>query len=217
MATPAQIEANRRNALKSTGPRTGAGKTASRMNALKHGIDAHAAVLPGEDPDAYQALADDYRRRFSAATAEQTFLVETLIQSDWNRRRYARIQAELTARLLDETDPADRGLAALFLPDNPGARALNRVIRHYEAAQNAWFRALRELQRIQRNEPDVAQASLPVQGEQRSPETPPPDPPPPPRTPLQLWAARRFETPRPQQKSTTPPVADRLLTSPFPQ
>jgi hypothetical protein len=156
MASPAQIQANRLNAAKSTGPRTEAGKSASRMNALRHGIDAHASVLPGEDPDEYQALADEYRRRFAPSTAEQSFLVETLIQSDWNRRRYVRIQAELSARLLDEMDPADRSLAALFMPDNPAGRALNRVLSHYQAAQNAWFRALKELERIQQRDADAA-------------------------------------------------------------
>ena len=40
MATPAQIAANRRNALKSTGPKTGQGKRASSRNAVKHGVYA---------------------------------------------------------------------------------------------------------------------------------------------------------------------------------
>lgn len=40
MASIRQIEANRLNAKKSTGPRTAEGKSRSRMNALKSGIDA---------------------------------------------------------------------------------------------------------------------------------------------------------------------------------
>ena len=40
MATPAQIVANRRNALKSTGPKTGQGKRASSRNAVKYGVYA---------------------------------------------------------------------------------------------------------------------------------------------------------------------------------
>lgn len=46
MATEKQIAANRRNALKSTGPRTPEGKARSRWNALKHGILAKAVVAP---------------------------------------------------------------------------------------------------------------------------------------------------------------------------
>ena len=43
MATPAQIAANRRNALKSTGPRTGQGKRASSRNAVKYGVYAQSS------------------------------------------------------------------------------------------------------------------------------------------------------------------------------
>ena len=43
MATAAQIAANRRNARKSTGPKTGQGKRASARNAVKHGIYAEIA------------------------------------------------------------------------------------------------------------------------------------------------------------------------------
>jgi len=48
-ASPAQIAANRSNALQSTGPKTGAGKDASRRNALKHGLTGRGVVIPGED------------------------------------------------------------------------------------------------------------------------------------------------------------------------
>ena len=52
MATAAQIEANRRNAQKSTGPKTDEGKDRVRRNAVKHGMTARTImpVLPQEDP-----------------------------------------------------------------------------------------------------------------------------------------------------------------------
>ena len=52
MATAAQIEANRRNAQKSTGPKTDEGKARVRRNAFKHGMTARTImpVLPQEDP-----------------------------------------------------------------------------------------------------------------------------------------------------------------------
>ena len=46
----AKLEANRRNAQKSTGPRTQAGKDRSKMNAVTHGCRAETLVLPEEDP-----------------------------------------------------------------------------------------------------------------------------------------------------------------------
>jgi hypothetical protein len=52
MATAAQIEANRKNSKRSTGPKTEAGKAKARLNALTHGRRAKtvAPVLPQEDP-----------------------------------------------------------------------------------------------------------------------------------------------------------------------
>ena len=49
MATQTQIEANRRNALHSTGPRSAEGKAASSMNAFKTGIDAEILIYMTED------------------------------------------------------------------------------------------------------------------------------------------------------------------------
>src|SRR5262249_4931685 len=53
MASEAQIQANRRNTQKSTGPRTGAGKARARLNALKDGLAAKIPIplLCREDPD----------------------------------------------------------------------------------------------------------------------------------------------------------------------
>ena len=48
-ASPAQINANRANSLKSCGPKTVEGKEAARRNALKHGLTGGGVVIPGED------------------------------------------------------------------------------------------------------------------------------------------------------------------------
>src|SRR5262249_20283738 len=56
MTSPRQLEANRGNALKSTGPRTIPGKQASRRNALRHGLTAETLIEPLEDPESYGAF-----------------------------------------------------------------------------------------------------------------------------------------------------------------
>src|SRR5689334_14765871 len=146
MASPAQIQANRLNALKSTGPRTENGKAASRCNALRHGADSQLAVIPGEDPAELEALARGYHQTWRPRGPEQGFLVDTMIQSDWLRRRFLLIQTRLTAELLARVEDTSNPLGAIFAGDSPGARALERVMRHYEAADRSWFRAFRELQ-----------------------------------------------------------------------
>jgi hypothetical protein len=51
-ATPdKRRDANHQNALRSTGPGTGEGVLACKNNALRHGLRAVQAVVPGEDPD----------------------------------------------------------------------------------------------------------------------------------------------------------------------
>ena len=60
MASQAQIEANRRNSQKSTGPATAAGKSASSLNALKTGTYAESLLIHGEDPETLDDLAREY-------------------------------------------------------------------------------------------------------------------------------------------------------------
>ena len=55
MTTEIQAEANRRNALQSTGPKTGEGIEAARFNALRHGLRALQTVVPGEAPEEWEA------------------------------------------------------------------------------------------------------------------------------------------------------------------
>jgi len=59
MATEKQIEANRLNAQKSTGPRTPQGKVHVSRNSLRHGMRARAVVLPKEDEGRFHQLGDE--------------------------------------------------------------------------------------------------------------------------------------------------------------
>ena len=58
MTSEKQAEANRRNALKSTGPKTPEGKSTVRHNALRHGLLSRDILLPGEDEDALRELGE---------------------------------------------------------------------------------------------------------------------------------------------------------------
>src|SRR6187551_2600846 len=103
MATQAQINANRANALRSTGPRSVEGKSASRFNALKHGVDAASITLPGEDPEAYQALADAYDSHYQPGGVAERFLVDSMIRADWQKQRLQGLEAGLINKMLAET------------------------------------------------------------------------------------------------------------------
>jgi hypothetical protein len=98
MATQAQILANRRNALRSTGPRSNEGKAVSRFNALKSGIQAKSQVIPGEDPVELEKLAADYHLQFQPATPLERFLTDALVNAEWQLRRYRKVEAQLWER-----------------------------------------------------------------------------------------------------------------------
>ena len=171
MATPRQIEANRLNAQRSTGPRTEAGKDASRFNALKHGIDAHSTVIPGENPAELEALAAEYHGQLQPRTAVENYLVNTLVNCDWLRRRLLRIQAELFRAILNTPDP-DSPLDGLFQNGGFGQDGLQRLLRQISAADRSYFRALAEIRRLQRER----QAETDP-GEPLAPPLPVPQPP----------------------------------------
>ncbi|MBZ5581630.1 MAG: hypothetical protein LAQ30_05385 [Acidobacteriia bacterium] len=155
MATPAQINANRLNAQRSTGPRSEEGKAASRFNALKYGIEARSLVIPGEDPAAFEALAQDYREQFHPVGPLEDYLVETLVQSDWNRRRLARIQAQVIgAFLAAPAAPAESPLALVFTGGAAGPDILYKLHRQLAHSERTYFRALTELRRARRERQD---------------------------------------------------------------
>jgi len=149
MSTPAQISANQKNAQKSTGPRSAMGKDSSRFNALKHGIDARSLVIPGEDPAELAALAENYYRQCQPDGPIEAHLVDVLIRSDWQGRRYDRVEAQLINQSVDPTVSPDAGLTLLFA-DVAKNHPLQHLFRRRQAAQRDWFQAFRELQRLQK-------------------------------------------------------------------
>ena len=95
MPTQRQIEANRLNALKSTGPRTPEGKARSSMNALKSGLDAESQFVYGEAPEDFAALQQQYLDEFQPATPQERLYVDTLIRNEWLLRRLFRAESQL--------------------------------------------------------------------------------------------------------------------------
>src|SRR6266571_827018 len=87
MATIKQIEANRRNALKSTGPRTPEAKAAVRMNSLRHGLRARTVVLPAENPEEFHQLCNDLEAEWQPQSRTEQFYVEQMAVSQWKLTR----------------------------------------------------------------------------------------------------------------------------------
>ena len=95
MTSIRQIEANRRNATRSTGPTTAAGKHRSRRNALRHGLSAETVVEIIEDIDDYCGFEAAIIADYDARTAVERELVLRLASLLWRLRRATAIETEL--------------------------------------------------------------------------------------------------------------------------
>jgi len=95
MSSLKQIEANRRNAFKSTGPTTPEGKRRSRCNALRHGLTAETVIAVLEDSEDYEAFEAAVIADYDAESAVERELVLRLASVLWRLRRATGIETAL--------------------------------------------------------------------------------------------------------------------------
>ena len=95
MTSLRQIESNRHNALRSTGPKTEAGKQRSSKNAVRHGLTAETVIEPLEDPEDYKAFEQTVTTDYEAETAVERELVLRLASLLWRLRRSTLIETGL--------------------------------------------------------------------------------------------------------------------------
>jgi hypothetical protein len=92
-----QIEANRRNAQQSTGPRTEIGKKTSSLNALRHGLTSRIVVLPTEDLAAYQRFSEEFLVDLAPETFAERQFAQTIIDTQWRLNRVRAIEDGMLA------------------------------------------------------------------------------------------------------------------------
>src|SRR2546421_7935738 len=105
MTSYKQIEANRRNARRSTGPITAEGKLRSRQNAVRHGLTAETVIGALEDAEDYKAFEAAVIADYDAQSAVERELVLRLASLLWRIRRATTIETglfEIQARQLRE-------------------------------------------------------------------------------------------------------------------
>jgi hypothetical protein len=172
-----QFEANRRNALKSTGPRTEAGKQQSRRNALRHGLTAETIVSALEDAEDYQAFEEAITADYDAQSAVERELVLRLASVLWRLRRATTMETglfEIQAECLQQDQencqlsPGSREIIQrLFRPDTMAVEfarcflrlanlpnfALDRLSRYETALWRQLGRILFALDALDRRKP----------------------------------------------------------------
>jgi hypothetical protein len=113
MTSLRQIEANRRNARKSTGPVTQEGKQHSRCNAVRHGLTAETVIGALEDAEDYKAFESAVAAGFDAETAVERELVLRLASLLWRLRRATAIDTGLLETPSEPDTASDLDSAAL--------------------------------------------------------------------------------------------------------
>jgi len=155
MSSQLQIEANRRNSKKSTGPRSAAGKLTSSQNAVKTGIYSEAEVIRDETPAGLAGLAADYHALFQPQGPAERCLVDILVHSEWMLRRFRRAEAQLWEKNIEDSsdiidpDQFDLGRAINYNE----SRVYGRLQRRIDSTQRNYQRALKDLQQLQANRP----------------------------------------------------------------
>jgi hypothetical protein len=143
MTSDKKAEANRRNSLKSTGPRTPEGKAAVRLNALKHGLLSEEVLLPGEDEAVLRELAESLRAQVQPVGELETLLVDRITSLLWRLRRLGRVEAgkfawelygELAERAEREARAQESTMASMLIASHTSVTDKRR---HREALQRA--------------------------------------------------------------------------------
>jgi hypothetical protein len=144
-----KLEANRRNAQKSTGPRSDEGKSRSRFNALKHGATAQIPVLPGEDAAAYHGRVDAYKADLRPENTLECDLIERMAlmsvqferttRADVARMAWTARTTAQRALLEDELEVISLGRRLLFDRRGPTPCYPNRKYL-YPADRTSWSR-----------------------------------------------------------------------------
>src|SRR5471032_1600329 len=115
MSSLKQIEANRRNALKSTGPTTPEGKRRSRCNAVRHGLTAETVIAMIENAEDYQAFEATVTSDYDAESAVERELVLRLASVLWRLRRATGIETAIFESVTAEPGKLENGCSRLTL------------------------------------------------------------------------------------------------------
>lgn len=166
--SPAAIESNRRNARKSTGPRTPQGKAIAAQNALRHGLFAKDLLLSGESADELLELKTSTLTRLNPRDAFELELVERVVTACWKLRRLQRVERALyqqtgqrfaqrdgyglrEAHGLDHRQPVPAEVVWQY-----GGESFQQELQRIETGQhrleNALHRCLRQLEKLRQQE-----------------------------------------------------------------
>jgi hypothetical protein len=134
MATIKQIEANRLNAQKSTGPKTPEGKAVTKLNALRHGLRARTVVLPAEKSEDFHQLCNDLEAEWQPQSRTEQFYLEQMAVSQW---KLARVEV------------AEKSILEQEFSAQSQIPLVDKLWQCQHRLERSYARAQRELERLQ--------------------------------------------------------------------
>ena len=171
MTTKAQITANRRNAQKSTGPKTAEGKAAVAQNAVKHGLFAHENVIKCEKVSDFDEFRDELLTGLAPVGGVEAMMAERIVSLSWRLKRVERMNSEvidvMIARIeTDSWEKEQREEAGLLDPETGRSDLvlgwvtnrdfcdsdvlLERLLIYEKRIESSFYKAMNELQKLQR-------------------------------------------------------------------
>lgn len=163
MSTTARTQANRRNAQRSTGPKTTAGKAIAAGNARRHGLLSRELILPGESHEDYELLLEELQRDWQPSGVTENLLLERIAIALWRQRRLVRVETAEIHLQQKANDPPKTYDIGRYLHDAIGSDCTDVVQQQHLpllADRELWNEALLELQQCNsfpRKVPDLAQ------------------------------------------------------------
>lgn len=147
MVSEKQLEANRQNAVLSSGPSTIEGKMRSSKNAIKHGLLSKDLVVSGEKMSEYQAFRQNLIETLQPEGAMEALLVEKIACLAWRQRRT--IQAESSLFHKGLSSEWNRKSLESFFQGRDGD-CLQNLSRYEANIEKNFYRALHQLKELQK-------------------------------------------------------------------
>jgi hypothetical protein len=152
----AQLEANRRNAQHSTGPRTTEGKNRSRMNTIAHGFTAQGVVLTEDDAPHYKANLQTFMNEHRPKGPTELFLVETLAETAWTvskiraqEQNFMTIVGQTGHNPFEGPDPETNVLLTQANHSRNNAKQIELLSRYEQRKMRLFRETLRDLKLLQ--------------------------------------------------------------------
>jgi hypothetical protein len=190
MTTDAQINANRENAQKSTGPVTAEGKAAVSQNAVKHGLFAVQDVVTTESQAEFDAMREQMLADLAPAGAVESVLAQRVISLVWRLKRAETMQTQAVEEMVEShiiheqvslgrQKPKDPRYAPEYLVlgriakrDWSASRLIERLFEYERRIENSLYKTIAKLRAMQlmrqMGESDAAEPQHPAQADAKA-------------------------------------------------